>query len=170
MVEATTSEEEDDAETVFRDHYPRLVAIAVHIVGGRAVAEELVQESFERYIAADRRADIENAGGWLTTAVTRRCLNELRRRKRESRALGRVASLTVVFDDLAFLSRPGLVAALAVLTPNQRALIVLVEGLDLSVSDAAAAIGCRPSTASVHLTRARRTLRVHRESEDEEQS
>jgi RNA polymerase sigma-70 factor (ECF subfamily) len=146
---------------VFREHYARLVAVAAHMTGSIAVAEDLVQGAFEQYLKTGD-GEIVNPGGWLTTVVTRRCLNEIRRRGREARALQRSEPSREQSDrEPAFFSRPELEAALSVLSPRQRALIVLVEGVDMSVAGAAHAVGCKASTASVHLTRARRALRTH---------
>ena len=144
---------------IFRAHAARAVALATHACGDRSVAEEIVQEVF---LALHRVALVEvvdNPGGWITRAVVRRCLNERRRRGRERGALGRVRVEAGSTDALGFLDRPALVSALRSLTVHQRLVLLLVDGEDMSVVDAAAVVGCAPSTARVHLARARSRAR-----------
>ena len=70
-----------DAElaTEFEQHRTRLRAIAHRILGSQAEADDAVQETWLRLSRADAAA-IENLGGWLTTVVSRVCLNVLRAR------------------------------------------------------------------------------------------
>ncbi|MFF0297192.1 sigma-70 family RNA polymerase sigma factor [Kitasatospora sp. NPDC004614] len=64
----------------FESHRPRLRAVAYRMLGSLGEAEDAVQEAWLRL---DRHAEeVENLGGWLTTVVSRVCLNELRSRSR----------------------------------------------------------------------------------------
>jgi hypothetical protein len=66
----------------------RLVALAHRMLGSRDDAEDAVQESWMRLTRTDHAA-VENLGGWLTTVVSRVCLDQLRaRRIRDSQPLG----------------------------------------------------------------------------------
>jgi len=56
---------------------PNLLGIAYRILGTLSDAEDAVQDTFMKWAKADRR-QIENAGAWLTTSCTRRCLDLLR--------------------------------------------------------------------------------------------
>jgi RNA polymerase sigma factor (sigma-70 family) len=58
----------------------RLVGLAYRMLGSRDDAEDAVQESWLRLSRADRSA-VENLGGWLTTVVSRVCLDQLRFRR-----------------------------------------------------------------------------------------
>jgi len=58
----------------------RLAALAYRMLGSRDDAEDAVQESWMRLTRADHAA-VENLGGWLTTVVSRVCLDELRSRR-----------------------------------------------------------------------------------------
>ncbi|MFJ8439614.1 sigma factor [Kitasatospora griseola] len=64
----------------FEAQRPRLRAVAYRMLGSLGEAEDAVQEAWLRL---DRHAEeVENLGGWLTTVVSRVCLNELRGRAR----------------------------------------------------------------------------------------
>lgn len=61
----------------YRDH---LLAVAYRMLGSWAEAEDCVQEAWLRLHRSDQ-SQIENLGGWLTTVVSRICLDMLRSRK-----------------------------------------------------------------------------------------
>jgi hypothetical protein len=63
----------------FEEHRPRLRAVAYRMLGSLSEAEDAVQDSWLRVSRADT-GGIENMGGWLTTVVSRVCLNLLRGR------------------------------------------------------------------------------------------
>lgn len=60
---------------------PHLRAVALRILGDPQDAEDAVQEAWLRLSTADVPA-IDNLTGWLTTVVSRICLNMLRSRRR----------------------------------------------------------------------------------------
>jgi RNA polymerase sigma-70 factor, ECF subfamily len=60
----------------FEAHRPRLRAIAYRILGSWNDADDAVQETWIRYSRADT-SDVDNLGSWLTTVVSRVCLNML---------------------------------------------------------------------------------------------
>jgi RNA polymerase sigma factor (sigma-70 family) len=64
----------------FEASRPRLRAVAYRMLGSHAEADDAVQEAWLR-LARDDRSDVENLGGWLTTVVSRVCLDRLRSRK-----------------------------------------------------------------------------------------
>ena len=63
----------------FERHRARLRAIAHRILGSQAEADDAVQETWLR-LSRTNTAAIENLGAWLTTVVSRVCLNVLRAR------------------------------------------------------------------------------------------
>lgn len=63
----------------FEDHRAHLVAVATRILGQGGDAEDAVQEAWLRFDRADTE-DVENLRGWLTTVVSRICLDQLRSR------------------------------------------------------------------------------------------
>src|SRR5262245_60055351 len=64
----------------FEENRPRLRGVAYRMLGSLSEAEDAVQEAWLRLNHADT-ATIENLSGWLTTVVSRVCLDMLRGRK-----------------------------------------------------------------------------------------
>src|SRR3989442_15622977 len=64
----------------FEENRPRLRGVAYRMLGSLSEAEDAVQEAWLRLNGIDT-ATIENLGGWLTTVVSRVCLDMLRGRK-----------------------------------------------------------------------------------------
>ncbi|MFD5323389.1 sigma-70 family RNA polymerase sigma factor [Streptomyces sp. NPDC127092] len=65
----------------FERDRPHLRAVAYRMLGSLAEADDALQEAWLRADAAGI-AGVENLGGWLTTVVSRVCLNMLRSRER----------------------------------------------------------------------------------------
>jgi RNA polymerase sigma factor (sigma-70 family) len=64
----------------FEQHRPRLRAVSYRMLGSFSEADDAVQEAWLRFSGADT-SEVENLGAWLTTVVSRICLNALRSRK-----------------------------------------------------------------------------------------
>src|SRR5262245_2052934 len=63
----------------FEGYRAHLRAVAYRMLGSLSEADDAVQETWLRLNGADT-SDVENLGGWLTTVVSRVCLNRLRSR------------------------------------------------------------------------------------------
>ena len=63
----------------FEEHRARLRAVAYRMLGSLDEADDAVQEAWVRFSAAGAD-EVVNLGGWLTTIVSRVCLNALRAR------------------------------------------------------------------------------------------
>lgn len=72
--------EQDGLASTFESHRKNLQAVAYRMLGSWSEAEDAVQESWLRLSRVNAR-DIDNLGGWLTTVVSRVCLDMLRSRK-----------------------------------------------------------------------------------------
>ncbi|GAA2135170.1 sigma-70 family RNA polymerase sigma factor [Glycomyces algeriensis] len=71
----------------FEEHRDHVRAVAFRMLGSTGEADDAVQEAWMRFARTDT-ADVENLRGWLTTVVSRICLNLLRsRRHRQEDAL-----------------------------------------------------------------------------------
>lgn len=81
MIDDTAAGSGQDAELarVFEQHRRHLRAIAYRMLGSLAEADDAVQETWVRFAAAGTEG-VRNVGGWLTTILTRACLNVLRAR------------------------------------------------------------------------------------------
>ena len=64
----------------FEENRPRLRGVAYRLLGSLSEAEDAVQEAWLRLSRVDA-ATVDNLGGWLTTVVSRVCLDMLRSRK-----------------------------------------------------------------------------------------
>ncbi len=63
----------------FEANRPRLLSIARRLLGSASDAEDAVQDAWMRLTGNDATA-IDNLGAWLTTVVSRLCLDRLRSR------------------------------------------------------------------------------------------
>ncbi|GAA2157471.1 MULTISPECIES: sigma-70 family RNA polymerase sigma factor [Glycomyces] len=64
----------------FEEHREHLRAVAFRMLGSSGDADDAVQETWMRFARTDT-AEVENLRGWLTTVVSRVCLNLLRSRR-----------------------------------------------------------------------------------------
>src|SRR2546428_11109210 len=63
----------------FEAHRSPLRSVAYRMLGSAGDADDAVQEAWIR-LSRSGAADVENLGGWLTTVVSRVCLDMLRSR------------------------------------------------------------------------------------------
>lgn len=144
--------EGDGFDRFYEEQTPGLVHLATLLVGSRAVAEDLVQDTFVRVHA--RWGRIQTPVAYTRRAVVNACRSHLRRRMHERR---HQASLGIEVADL---EARELLDALARLPQRQRAVVVLRFYCDLSERDTAQALGCAPGTVGSLLHRALVTLRT----------
>ena len=71
----------------FEEHRDRLRAIAYRILGSPSDADDAVQEAWLRFNRSDT-SDVDNLGSWLTTVVSRVCLNMLKARRSRPQPFG----------------------------------------------------------------------------------
>src|SRR3954449_11051957 len=64
----------------FEEHRSRLTGVARRMLGSASEADDAVQETWLRLSRSDSDA-IENLGSWLTTVLSRVCLNMLQARR-----------------------------------------------------------------------------------------
>jgi RNA polymerase sigma factor (sigma-70 family) len=153
--EATTI----DFELFFRQTYAPVVRSMVMIVGDRDLAGDLAQEAMARTLVAwDGFQDVEHARRFALRVAVNLATSRWRRERRvvpmESDVpAGWTSQTSDAIDD-----RMVLDGAIALLSGRQRACFALVDILGLAPGEAASALGMRPSTVRVHLTRARRRL------------
>jgi len=126
-----------DLEALFRHHWPRAYRAAYLVVHDAAAAEDIAQEAFLAAVRSlDRFDRLRPFGPWLHRIVVNRAIDWSRARalRRESGddALGAVATAAPADNPHA---RP-LAVALAELSPEHRAVIVLRHLLDYTPSAA----------------------------------
>ncbi|MGH3025093.1 MAG: sigma-70 family RNA polymerase sigma factor [Gaiellaceae bacterium] len=152
----------------FEEHRPRLTALASRMLGSKTEADDAVQEAWIRFNHADA-SDVDNLGAWLTTIVSRLCLNALQsRRTRSSESLDADFADTALEDTEAGPEREVLLAdsvglALLIvldrLTPTERVAFVLHDMFAIPFEDIAPIVGRNAAATRQLASRARR--RVH---------
>jgi RNA polymerase sigma-70 factor (ECF subfamily) len=69
--------------TTFEENRPRLTALASRMLSSKTEADDALQEAWIRFNRADT-SGVDNLGAWLTTVVSRVCLNTLQSRRTRS--------------------------------------------------------------------------------------
>jgi RNA polymerase sigma-70 factor (ECF subfamily) len=152
----------------FEEHRTHLRAVAYRMLGSPSEADDAVQEAWLRLSRTDT-SDVENPRAWLTTVVSRVCLNMLRsrRRRREepldahvpdpivSRAEGADPEHEALLADSVGLA---LLVVLEQLTPAERLAFVLHDMFAVPFDDIAPIVGRSPTAARQLASRARRRV------------
>lgn len=159
-----------DAEVLaarFEEHRPRLRAVAHRMLGSSAEADDVVQEAWLRLSRTDEAGTIDNLAAWLTTVVSRICLNALRARatRREDplevqeheRGEGPVdpADEAVTSDSLGL----ALMVVLDRLAPAERLAFVLHDLFTVPFDEIAPIVERTPAATRQLASRARRRVR-----------
>ena len=153
----------------FEANRGHLQRVAYRMLGSRGEADDAVQEAWLRLSRSDAAA-VTNLDGWLTTVVSRICLDMLRSRKsRREDALGpHVPEPAVDEEDSSFPGREMLLAdsiglamsvVLEALPPAERVAFVLHDLFDLPFEEIAAIVGRTPVAARQLASRGRRRVR-----------
>jgi RNA polymerase sigma-70 factor (ECF subfamily) len=150
----------------FEAHRPQLLAVATRLLGSTAEAEDAVQEAWLRL---DRTGEdgIVNLGGWLTTVVSRICLDHLRARSTRGEEPAESGLLETGDEgpgpeDLALLTEStaeALAVVLDTLTPIERVAFVLHDVFFVPFQEIAAIVDRSPAATRQIASRARRRVR-----------
>jgi RNA polymerase sigma-70 factor (ECF subfamily) len=159
--------------TQFETYRPLMFSIAYRMLGSATDAEDIVQEAYLRY-RATAPAQIVSPKAFLTTVVTRLCLNQLRSAKaqRESYLGPWLPEPVLIGTDERFaptqqaelhesLSLAFLVL-LEQLTPVERAVFLLRDVFDYDYTEIAAMIGKTEAACRQLFRRAKQHIADHR--------
>ncbi|MDQ3965742.1 MAG: RNA polymerase sigma factor SigJ [Actinomycetota bacterium] len=156
----------------FEEHRTHLRAAAYRMLGSIGEADDAVQEAWLRLSRSDT-SGVQNLGGWLTTVVSRVCLDMLRsRRSRREEPLGqppggRMPEPIVSRGDgidpehealLADSVGPALLVVLETLAPAERLAFVLHDMFSVPFEEIAPIVGRSPTAARQLASRARRRV------------
>ncbi|GAB2870605.1 RNA polymerase sigma factor SigJ [Streptomyces deserti] len=151
----------------FEAHRPHLRAVAHRMLGSLAEADDAVQEAWFRLSRADAR-EVDNLGGWLTTVVSRVCLDMLRTRRSraeeplEATTPAPAAGMTPEPEQDALLTDSvgaALLVVLEMLTPAERLAFVLHDLFAVPYEEIAVIVDRTPAAARQLASRARRRVR-----------
>jgi RNA polymerase sigma-70 factor (ECF subfamily) len=151
-------------ERLVRRHGDALYAFVLYRAGDPHVAEDVVADTFERAFRARARFDRRRASEltWLISIALNRSRDLQRRRAAEAAALGRVAgdwSEPSAPDLGSVAMRASVVEAVQSLPAEERDVIALVYGADLTAKQAASVLELPVTTVQGRVYRALRRLR-----------
>jgi RNA polymerase sigma factor (sigma-70 family) len=161
-------ERNNEIAAQFEAHRSHLNAVAYRMLGSRGEAEDAVQEAW-LHVERSGASGVQNVGGWLTTVVSRVCLDMLRAR-RSRREEGEdaipappVANVEGSGPEQATLLADSVGLALHVvletLAPAERIAFVLHDMFDLAFDEIAAILGSSSAAARQLASRARRRVK-----------
>lgn len=152
----------DVLEEVVRVRGPALVGYATLFVPDRGGAEDLVQEALVRVFGRARAVtDVHAAEGYVRHAIRTTFLDQYRRRKGwEARTHLLVQDATVRGPEHAVTAGIDVGAALRVLSPRERACIVLRHFEDMPTAEIAADLGLSHGAVRRYLSDATAKLRA----------
>lgn len=150
-------------ERVYAEHAEALLRFLIFRTGDRVLAEDLLADTFERVLRAGRRFDPRKASEktWLYTIALNLLRDHARREGVAGRALERVGTpdhaAGGAFEHID--ARGDLNRALETLTSEERELMALRFGADLTLPEIAKALGERRTTVEGRFYRTLRKLR-----------
>jgi RNA polymerase sigma-70 factor (ECF subfamily) len=162
----------DELAAQFEQNRAHLRAVAYRMLGSTAEAEDAVQETWLRLSRADAD-EVENMRGWLTTVVSRICLDMLRARRarREELNDGWLPEPVVIVDDpegdpeqealLADAVGVALLVVLETLTPAERLAYVLHDMFGVPFEEIAPVVERSVPATRQLASRARARVRGH---------
>ena len=143
-------------EQLYREHAHRMWRALLAFTNNTEIASDAVAEAFAQAL---RRGDaIRDPERWIWRAAYRIAAGELKERGRMGAA---------VIERSCEIEEPALdlIAALAHLSPKQRAAVVLHHAVDLPVAEIATIISSTSTAVRVHLSRGRARLRERLEDD-----
>jgi RNA polymerase sigma-70 factor, ECF subfamily len=159
-------DEHDQLARQFEQNRGQLRAVAYRMLGSLAEAEDAVQEAWLRLSRSDV-SDVGNLSGWLTTVVSRVCLDMLRSRKsRREDSLDTfvpdpIVSREVGPEDEALQADAiglALLVVLETLSPAERLAFVLHDMFGVSFDEIAMIVDKSPAATRQLASRARRRV------------
>lgn len=159
----------------FEEHRQMLFGIAYRMIGSVMDAQDMVQDTFLRWQRTPTE-QIQSPRSWLTTVITRLCINHLRsaRVQRETylgpwlpeplmtgpegQPEGQPAEHAQLADSLSL----AFLVLLETLTPTERAVFILREVLDCEFSEIASIVDRSEVNCRKILTRARKHVEARR--------
>lgn len=167
--------EPEPASSSFATHRPYLFGLCYRMTGDAATAEDLVQETFVRALAQPPVDRSRPWVPWLVRVATNLAIDALRRRRRQAYTGPWLPGLVETPPDaplepLAPASDPelrlgaaqslsyGFMLALELLTPMQRATLLLCDAFGYSGPEAAQILGVSDNNVRITLHRARKRL------------
>jgi RNA polymerase sigma-70 factor (ECF subfamily) len=155
---------DDDFERLYAAHAEALLGFLVYRTGNRAMAEDVMSDTFERVLRTRFRFDPRKSSEktWVYTIALNLLRDNARRRAAEDRAMERTPTPVVSGGHASFDlvdERDELRRALDQLTTEEREAVALRFGADLTVPEISRVTGEKLSTVEGRVYRALRKMR-----------
>lgn len=152
-------------EEFFSTERARLFRALLLVTRDAVEAEDLMQEAFVRvWERWDHVAQVEDPVGYLFRTAMNLHRSALRRALIAARRTLRFTEQPDPFDQIA--AHDEALRALAVLTPRQRAALVVTELLGFNSEEAGRILGVRPGTVRALTSQARSAINTSKEPDD----
>src|SRR4249920_3523815 len=148
----------------FEAHRPLLFSIAYRMLGSASEADDVLQDAWLR-ARQDEHADVRSPRAYLTTIVTRLCIDHLRSAERTRMVYPGpwlpepLAQPNQESAELASSLTTAFLVLLQQLSPTERAVFLLREVFELDFGEIARSVGKSEANTRQILTRARGRLR-----------
>ena len=167
LIRGALAGSEADLEALFRRHWPRAYRAAFLIVHDHAAAEDIAQEAF---LAAIRRLDRfdrrRRFAPWLGAIVANRAIDWARARTARRENVHEAPEPEAPPERLGGAYSEDLLAALAALSPEHRAVVVLRYLLEYTPGEIARALDLPRGTVNSRLRRGLDTLETRLKAGD----
>jgi RNA polymerase sigma-70 factor (ECF subfamily) len=173
---AVSAVQEKRFEAAWLEHRRHLLDVAYRLLGSVSESEDAVQEAYARLLGVDLDA-VQDLRGWLTTVVSRICLDQLRSaRARREAYVGPwfpeplVEGLDPLVDPAERITlddsvRMAMLVVLEELSPAERVVFVLHEIFQFPFDDIARMVQRTPAACRQLASRARRHVSQARRNE-----
>jgi RNA polymerase sigma-70 factor (ECF subfamily) len=161
----------DKRTATFEQHRPKLYGIAYRMLGTRADAEDMLQETYLRWHRTDLER-VRSAEAWLTTIVSRLCIDRLRSAHSAREAyfgpwlpeplVGADVPMPDAQSELANDLSVAFLVVLERLAPNERAAFLLHDVFDCEYTELAQILGKNEAACRQIVHRARERVRRDR--------
>lgn len=160
---------EDQLAQEFEEHRRHLRGVAYRMLGSATEADDAVQDAWLRLVRAETD-EIRNLRGWLTTVVSRICLDALRSRKARREdplevhvpdpVVTRLDADPAASAEQADAVTLALLVVLDALSPRERTAFVLHDMFGVPFDEIALVLDTSPAAATQLASRARRRVRT----------
>jgi RNA polymerase sigma-70 factor, ECF subfamily len=150
-------------EQIYSEYAQSLLGFLVYRTGDRALSEDVLADTFERVLRSRKPFDPRKASRktWLYAIALNVLRDHMRRRQAETRALARIGPEASADDSMerAYGDRGQILEALKALSKDEREVVALRYGADMTVPEIARLKGEKLTTIEGRVYRALRKLR-----------
>jgi RNA polymerase sigma-70 factor (ECF subfamily) len=171
LLQSCLQGEVEDYHKIVEKYRTKAMTMAMNILGNREDAEDASQEAFIQVYQNLEKYDFNQSfPNWLYSILYKRCLDRLRKRKRFYNFYQRMKMEPSQSNSVQPPNPSALPKLkekmLGYLNPKERITLFLWAGEGYTSSEIASVLKCSPSTARVHLFKARKKIKALLENEN----